>query len=146
MNQNTPPMTQGNGSTTEQMNEAIGIFMGGFWKEFKSGNFRQKRFYYKDEAFAWVKSPENLNYHKDWNELMPVVEKIESIYDDFHGYFGVHISSNGCTIQGTKLRLDAGYEHYAYFNDVNHETKLLATYHMVYQFITWYNQQTTTNE
>lgn len=134
--------------TTEMMNVVIGVFMGGFWKEFKVGNFRQKRFYYKDRAFAWVKSPEGLNYHKDWNELMPVVEKIESIYDSFHGYFGVHISSNSCCIQGTKLDTRPGKEHYAYFNEVVHESKIKATHYAVYQFITWYNeyQQKQTND
>lgn len=81
-------------------------------------------------------------YHSSWDWLMPVVESIEATHMDFHGYFGVHISSNGCTIAGT--RLNTGFEnpHYAYFNDVVHESKLSATWNAIVQFIQWYNSQT----
>ena len=57
-----------------------------------------------------------------WDDLIEEVEKIEKIYHPFHGYFGVHISSNNCTIQGTKLRLTEP-THYAYFADHTAETK-----------------------
>jgi hypothetical protein len=86
----------------------------------------------------------HLRYHDLWSVLMPVVDRIESMHDDFHGYFGVHISSNSCCIQGTKLRTDPGNEHYAYFNEVVHETKIKATHWAIYQFIQWYNNQANT--
>jgi hypothetical protein len=88
----------------------------------------------------WYQNNE-LHYHEMWDYLMPVVEKIESTHDDFHGYFGVHISSNGCTIAGTRLNTSIENPHYAYFNDITHETKLSSTWYAVIEFIKWYNQQ-----
>lgn len=132
---NQPPMTQSNEPTIEQMNEAIGIFMGGFWKEFKSGNFKQKRFYYKDEPFAWVKSPENLNYHKDWNELMPVVIRIKN--DES---LRLRVPCNGISdsiwpyINATK-----------YMNQRLLRADITGTHEGVYQFIQWYQQQKQSN-
>lgn len=82
-----------------------------------------------------------LKFYTDWNWLMPVIEKIESIYDEFHGYFGVHITSNSCTIQGTKLRLDKDNPHYAYFADWYANTKIEATYIAVVNWIKWWNQK-----
>lgn len=80
-----------------------------------------------------------------WAELMPVVEKIESIYDDHHGYFGVHISSNECTIQGTYLRLFLDNSDYGrvYMSDPNAilSTKIKTTYYNVVQFIKWYSNK-----
>lgn len=43
-----------------------------------------------------------LTYYRpnnDWEQLMSVVEKIESLQDEYQGRFGVHIVSNTCTIQ-----------------------------------------------
>lgn len=84
------------------------------------------------------------DYHKSWNRLIPVVEKIESIHDEHHGYFGVYISSNNCTIQGTLLHLalnDSSYD-YVYMSDPNaiFSTKIESTWYNVVQFIRWYNQ------
>ena len=73
---------------------------------------------------------------------MLVVEKIESIKDEHHGYFAVYIGANGCTIQGTKLRLDKPMANPPiYFNNVVLSTKLEATYQAVFNFIKWYNKQ-----
>jgi hypothetical protein len=76
-------------------------------------------------------------YRTNWNRLIPVVEKIESIYNEKHGYFGVHIRSNACCIQGTKFRPG---EVDAYYDDVTHESKIKATFYAVLQFVRWYNQ------
>lgn len=111
--------------TVEQKNREIFDFMGGIHSVHEDlDNYEM----------------DHLRYHNCWKCLMPVVERIESMHDDFHGYFGVHISSNSCCIQGTKLKTDPGHEHYAYFNEVVHETKLTATYWAVHQFIQWYNK------
>lgn len=92
----------------------------------------------------WLDLPycqsKDFEYHENWDWLMPVIEKIESIYDDFHGYFGVYISSNSCTIQGTKLNTTIENPHYAYYNSECRETKIESTYHAVVLFIKWYNQ------
>jgi hypothetical protein len=85
------------------------------------------------------KMPRAKPYNSSWDLLMLVVEKIEATQDDYHGYFAVIISSNGCVIQGTKLRTDPENYHPAYFNQVYGETKLKATYAAVLQFLEWYN-------
>jgi len=117
--------------TIEQMNLVIADFMGYYYN---AGKFYQK----SHGRGNWFKEAK---YHLSWDALMPVVEKIESIYDEFHGYFGVHISSNSCCIQGTKLDARPGKEHYAYFNEVVLSNKKEATHYAVYQFIQWYNKQ-----
>lgn len=72
-----------------------------------------------------------LEYHNNWENLMKLVERVEGIKDEFHGHFGVHIVSNGCTIQGTRLRLDPKRPHYAYFNDVTLDSKENSTWYAI---------------
>ena len=92
-------------------------------------------------GFKFYESHRKLfDYENNWNDLMNVVYKIESIYDDFHGYFGVHINSNSCTIQGTRLRTDPENPHYAYYNQFVEQYKITATYKAVVEFIKWYNE------
>jgi hypothetical protein len=81
-----------------------------------------------------------LKYHSDWNWLMPVVEKIESIKNSHHGYFGVYISSNSCAIQGTRFRSDKIQDPPIYFNEVVLSSKIESTYIAVVLFIKWYNE------
>lgn len=84
------------------------------------------------------------NPNANWTWLMPVVEKIESLEDEHHGRFGVHIYSNTCSIQGTNLHLainDSSYG-YVYMSDPNavFNTKLESTYYNVVEFIKWWNE------
>ena len=80
----------------------------------------------------------------NWNQLMPVVEKIEEIYDEHHGFFAVHIHSNCCDIQGTKLHLALDNNGYGpvYTSDPNAilSTKIESTFYNVVKFIEWYNE------
>lgn len=63
-----------------------------------------------------------LSYHKDWNWLMDVVEKIEML-----GYvFFIH--GNKCEVNGT-----------GNFQGTLKLTKKESTYQSVVQFIEWYN-------
>jgi hypothetical protein len=88
-------------------------------------------------------SIDQMQYHKSWEHLMPVIEKIESIEDSYHGHFGVHIVSNSCTIQATNFRPDQPIpDPPHYFNCVTLDSKLESTYLMIVRFIKWYNKQT----
>lgn len=81
-------------------------------------------------------------FHTSWDWLMKVVEKIEDIQDDHHGYFGVFISSNSCTIQGTNLHMAIddleGYG-WVYFDSVVLNDKFESTYHAVVNWLNWNN-------
>lgn len=80
-----------------------------------------------------------LEYHNSWDTLMSVIEKIESTWDPFHGYFGIHICSNSCGIQGSKLRLDKNNPRYAYSDMQYERNKITATWIAITNFIKWYN-------
>lgn len=95
---------------------------------FPSGYFYKENYYHFDD----------LKFHSDWNWIMKVVEAIEKIHDEFHGYFGVHIISNSCTIQGTNLRTNPENYHPAYYNEVVDETKDKAVTKAINQFLIWY--------
>jgi hypothetical protein len=77
-----------------------------------------------------------LEYHKSWNWLMPVVEKIESLVFKNDNNPNVTIGSNCyCVIQDNKSEL---FE----FTGME-ETKLFSTYTAIVEFIKWYNTQNT---
>lgn len=117
---------------TEKSNELIAKFMG----------YSKHPDYDGFEIGGDPYHASQLRYHNDWNWLIPVVEKIESIKDKHHGYFGVYINSNSCTIQGTNLRLDEPMSNPPiYYGQRVSDTKLNATYEAVFDFIKWYNKQ-----
>ena len=81
-----------------------------------------------------------LLFHSDWNWLMSVVDKIESIIFNKDNSFNVTIgSTNFCVIQ------DSNGEVYESIEDYR-ESKLLTTYVAVTEFIKWYNEQLKENE
>jgi hypothetical protein len=68
-------------------------------------------------------------YHSDWNLLMPIVEKIESL-----GYsFEIELFS--CYVIDSKTLSTIIECHY--------NSKIKSTYQAVVEFIKWYNQQNT---
>lgn len=76
-------------------------------------------------------------FNLSWNWLMSVVERVENLPKDLlHGKFGVYISSNCCTIQGTNLLASFSP---AYFQDHYANTKIEATWVAIVNFIEWYN-------
>lgn len=68
---------------------------------------------------------EKTKYHSDWNWLMSVVDKIESL-----GYL-VEIRENVCFIKTSEQD---------YFSELE-ETKRQAVYKACVEFIKWYNKQ-----
>jgi hypothetical protein len=71
---------------------------------------------------------EELLFHSDWNWLMEVVEKIESLK------FSILIGKNTCVIEQTygKIALNLGVS--------KGKTKIEAVYNACVEFIKWYNQ------
>jgi hypothetical protein len=116
----------------------IAVFMGA---KFASKNsFRKYPEGLEDLEFYMGRSIllQDLDYESSWDCLLPVVEKIESIYDENHGYFGVYISSNQGTIQGTKF--DPIKTPEAYYCQTYGKTKREAVFVAIVEFIKWYNQ------
>lgn len=79
------------------------------------------------------------NYHKDWNWLMPVVEKIEAlkVVKTFNiGYNKNHDLLNDVSIYTSttkKLIISSLQEH--------KNSKIKATYFAIIEFIKWYNKE-----
>jgi hypothetical protein len=71
----------------------------------------------------------SLNYHKDWNSLMPVVEKIEGL-----GY-SVFIQNDCCWIKAAKPRIK--------LPPITHlkDSKIESTWQAVVEFIKYFNNQ-----
>lgn len=85
---------------------------------------------------------EGFIFDSDWNWLMEVVERIESIKDPYHGRFGVYIGSNSCTIQSTNFRPDKPIQNPPhYYSNSTLDTKIESTYNEVFKFINFYNIQ-----
>jgi hypothetical protein len=106
-------------------------------------NFHDVEDYLVESKFDWENSlPQckELLYHISWDWLMPVVEKIEEIYDYYHGHIDVHIVSNSCTIKSTNFESDySDSEPPHHFNTYTLGSKLKSTYIAVVEFIKWYN-------
>ena len=96
---------------------------------------------------------ENLNYHKSWDWLMPVVEKIESLDLKEYGYqwegidgeieynngsICVEIEQDRCWIY-MKLQLDPFHTFNEKTRGISFPTKIEATYAAVVEFIEYYN-------
>ena len=75
----------------------------------------------------WV-APEEMKFHEDWNWLMPVIDKIETILPDDST---VHIEFNRCWIDNNKEGLTI---------DACRNTRLDSVYYAVLEFIEWYNE------
>lgn len=65
-------------------------------------------------------------YHESWNDLMPVVEKIERL--DNADYV-VIIQDDTCTIYGREFKIT-----------VDEYSKIESTYKACVEFINWYNK------
>jgi hypothetical protein len=79
---------------------------------------------------------EELSFHRDWNRLMPVVEKIEQPdYDYF-----VHILGNGAfiTTNNPELYRDGSSEIVG--STIIKDSKIMSVYIVITEFIKWYNK------
>lgn len=101
------------------------------------------------------------DYHQDWNALIPVVEKIESlkvetieleddIYDDREVtyVFSVEIQNNICMINRDVLPQYYGTEQdfLSTYSGISELTKIEAVYETIIKFIEWYNELLSTDK
>jgi len=70
----------------------------------------------------------------DWNYLMKVVEKIESLQNQKFGKFKVIIQDDGCTIQATNRTKENTYSK-SYYS----ESKINSVIKSIELFIEWFN-------
>lgn len=83
---------------------------------------------------------QSLKFHSDWNWLMKVVGKIETLKTPYDGFswsiepFSVLINRNNVYIQ-----VDAGKSKDIRFSDIHCTTKIESVYTVCVEFIKWYN-------
>lgn len=121
-------------------NKLIAEFMGEFDKILSTGNIHSwsdAPFYYttEDTKEKVIKNISKYSkYSKDWNWLMKVVEKIESIED---GIYQVDILQEGCKIlKKCSLLIDKTVSKLE-----PDTTKIKSVYLACVEFIKWYNEQ-----
>ncbi len=78
-------------------------------------------------------SIEKLQYHKDWNWLMPVVEKIGNISISPAQIITVEITNGYTLIRGRGIHI--------YYNASIEKSMLAATYKAIVEFIRMYNKE-----
>lgn len=86
---------------------------------------------------------EELGYHKSWDWLMPVVEKIEDLFDKYVLKVYVSINGRNCDIWNyfdPESVLRSVSDTSLHFKQRKHATtKIEATYEACLNFINWYN-------
>lgn len=87
------------------------------------------------EVVAW--DVENLIFHKDWNWLMKVVEKIHSMQS-----YGVLINPNGTYIQDEDDKVICmTFKNEEVNGEIISSSNIEATFNCCVEFIKWYNEQ-----
>lgn len=86
-----------------------------------------------------------LKFNSDWNWLMKVVEKIESlphpIGSDIYN-FTIIISNNGCEINSREVTNweNIYSSNYVFLNNKHTTSKIEAVYNTCVEFVKWYNE------
>jgi len=111
----------------KENNRLIANFMG--WDESMSGHYPVD---YNTPKGPYVGDKPLEMYHKSWDWLIPVVEKIENL-EDYR--FDITIRQETITI----LDKNNNKEIYCFFGEG--ESKLEIVYGAVIEFIQWYNKQ-----
>jgi len=91
--------------------------------------------YFDIESDIILIQANKLPYSTDWNWLMEVVEKIESLTD---------INSNGCFMELESIGFNAKFifdDGTRILKDSKGETKIEAVYNACVEFIKWHNNQ-----
>ena len=125
------------------------------WTEKLHGLFINESDEYKNYTYHMKPKTFHLEFHKSWDWLMPVVEKIESLDLKEYGYqwegidgkteynngsICVEIERNRCWIY-MNLQLDPFHTFNEKSRGIEFPTKIEATYAAVVEFIEWYNER-----
>ena len=111
-------------------NKLIAEFMGGLYNNQSMLSLQSNEIWLPYHGVCNYKSDngKRLKYHSDWNWLMPVVEKIESLGND------ILITSNYIQITYNKGEKFIAIE-------LEGNIKIFAVYDACIEFIKWYNEQ-----
>lgn len=124
-------------SETENLIFSDDIKMGGFYSTHKYADACSTKI---DQGF----------FLRDWDHLMMIVDKIESIRDNDYGWFLVTIQSNTCSIQSEHFyrsfageKQPDGSDYLAYHSDFEAiaNTKFLSCLWIIADFCKWYNSK-----
>lgn len=102
--------------------------------EFMGATFKENEFRFPTIVFKTGKNyfeNHELKFHSDWNWLMEVVEKIESILPD----------DSIVTIEYKDCYIPVLEDEEPFTIEGNGETKIQAVYNACLEFIKWYNLQ-----
>lgn len=114
-------------------NRLIAVFHG--WKHIPTPKGKGKGYWDFPEWKRASWSEESLEYHRSWDWLMPVVDKVESLtVEDGRGpvNFIVSMDSTYCVISQGGEGVVADYQG---------DNRMECTYHAILRFIRWYNSQ-----
>lgn len=79
-----------------------------------------------------------LLYHKDWNWIMPVVQKINGLGKEFS--FAIFKNYVSCTVEkGGKFYKDFSFSHAEYIT--SEQDAITAVFKLAVKFIAWENEQ-----
>lgn len=120
---------------TIQSNKTIALFMG--WNEDEIQAEDWCGCNVLDDVFSGLKEMRHYAPNERWDDLMPVIEKIEAI-----GMTMVDIYKLHCRIQPVFYNISKDAMEWQLLHEERGKTKIEATYKTVLSFINWYNAQT----
>ena len=115
--------------------------IGGVDFGFKSDYSEIFRPHYPSKKIVSSLCVDELQFHKSWDWLMPVVEKIESIEDDSLPYISFSKNNFSVTIRNSSCQIISGdYGDTDWFDRFSEGSKIKSVYKAVVEFIKWYNK------
>ena len=131
-------------TTIEQMNIEIGMFDKGYERFQKLPGVIMTN----EEWCNYLAEYGHFKYHSDWNQLMPVIEKIEELEYEELGHHITHVDIHAymCVIMYNKGNVEIMRKQ-QYHKDIHRpygQAKIEMVFNSVYDFIIWYNSTTNT--
>lgn len=129
-------------------NKLIAEFMGYTWSKEGDGKTYLKKFIEQKDIYST--KPDQLQYNSSWNWLMPVVEKIEHLYEQQKVYPIFEISVIRCRLallHPLKYKVwTVGIAPVNTFDDIVASSKIEALWMVIIEFIKYYNENEKENK